>query len=246
MTDPTMNNYKPPVPRDLYGGGAPIGPVQPSGFHGLASGSLAPPPVDPAIVAAWLASQQGSGAPPPAPAPPPPDATVYPDGALPADPNAPLPPGPSALPPLPGATPTTAAAQATGFPQSAWSLALAQRMANGGIGPAMDFYNFVKNRGVMPPVDPNAPVAPPPVQQPRPLVISPTNTSPAQIIPQQAPPQGPGGPMPQQPAMPPIQQPGMPNIAQPQVPTPGQMPGGVPGNPQMPGFYGVGKGPAQR
>ena len=168
--------------------------------------------------------------------------TVYADGSVGPDPNQ-APVGATGQPPISGVTPTTAAAAAIGFPQSAWSLALHQRMANGGVGDPMDFYNFVRNRGVMPTPDasvtPGGPAAPPaPAQgapQPRPLVIGATNTTPAQIIPPPAPP-GPGG----MPPLPPAQ-PNVPSAApvparQPIAPG-GAIPGGTPANPQMPGFF---------
>lgn len=134
---------------------------------------------------------------------------------------------------MPGATPTEAAAVASAPVQSAWSLALQQRMANGGIGSPMDFYNFVRNRGAMPTPDSAAPAQMMMQRQPRPLVIGPTNSTPAQIIPQSAP-QGVVPPMPQAPANAPVN---APVNVRPNVPAPGQMP-----NPQMPGFFPQGKG----
>ena len=225
-----------PIPNyDNYGQ-----PVAPQISGDFSAPMATPPPV----------YHTGDLTPPAAPAPAPTGTmpagmTVYADGSVGPDPNQ-APVGATGQPPISGVTPTTAAAAAIGFPQSAWSLALHQRMANGGVGDPMDFYNFVRNRGVMPTPDasvaPGAPAPPPALAQgapqPRPLVISATNTTPAQIIPQPAPPGMPPPGMPQ---------PGMPNVPQAaQVPirqpiaaggAPGAMPGGVPQNPQMPGFF---------
>lgn len=227
---PNYDNYGQPVSPTVGGeGSAPILPAPPPG-GGMGTGRFGQPP-------AFHGYPQGgngvapNGQPMPAGDFPgnvqgqdlgvPPGQILYEDGS-------------SGPPPTTSATPTTAAADAMGFPQnqqSAWALALQQRMANGGVGDPMSFYNFVHNRGIEPTPDASAPPAMMMQAQPRPLVIGPTNTTPAQIIPQQAP-QGPGGMAPiQQPAAPQISQPNAPVNVRPNVPNPGTM-----------GFFPAGKG----
>lgn len=194
----------------------PVPPPMPQGGNGVAPNGQPMPPGD------FPGNVQGHDVGVPK------GMILYEDGSVGPDPNATI------LPPAPDATPTTAAAAQMGFPQSEWSQRLAQRMSQGGIGNPLDFYNFVRNRGLTPPpTDPNAPVAPPVAPGPgRPIAVGPQGMDPAKLIPAPAPQGGPppGQPMPAMPQQPPVM-------------APGQIPGGVPQNPQMPGFFPQGRSP---
>lgn len=215
---PNYDNYGNPVSPTVGGEGS-----APSGL-GLAMAPQAPPMQPGVLGVGGFSVPAGSQS-----VPPPPGGS----DALVAQGIYPAPDGSGNLAGMPGATPTEATAAATAPVQSAWSLALQQRMANGGIGNPMDFANFVRNRGAAPTPDAAAP-APMMQAQPRPLVIGPTNTTPAQIIPQPAP-QGPGG-------MPPVGQPNvppMPQVSPPNVPV--NVRPNVP-NPGTIGFFPQGRG----